>query len=167
MASDHGHDHHDHHGHHEHSESCEHGHAKERPSHIFNRGDLLRNYQTLENIASVMPPQLLMQPMVVQMDALVGAFEHHLLHQHSDHHCSHDHSNDDGDDKEEAHEHHHEHADVDPWEEVLKDDLALVSYRSRIQSAYKPLHTSIYDFNRYKYKLPCNNLTFLLSLHNS
>jgi hypothetical protein len=144
MASDHHHSpHHECGEHHSHSESC--GHKGEVP-HVFNRGDLLRHYQTLERIATMMPPELLELELVVQLDALVGAFENHLSHSHSHDHCHDSHHHEEETHHEGACDHDHGHSFVDPYEEALQDDISLLEYRNRIKASYKPLHPAVYDF---------------------
>ena len=148
MASEHSHEHHHHHHEpHEHSENC--NHAKTDP-HVFTRGDLLRHYQDLERIATFLPPEILDQELVVQMDALVGFLEHQLYHRYSNSECDHSHECDHEEDDHDHHEHHHHHDDIDPWEEVLKEDISLLGYRNRIKSSFVPLHPSVYDFKKYE-----------------
>lgn len=137
--------------------------------HVFNRGDLLQHYQMLESIAAMMPHELLEEELSVQIDALVGQFEHQLYHLHADRagpeeaqpeahaHNDHEHCHDEehhGHDHHHHHHHHHHHLHIDVYAEELKDEQALVEYRQQIQSAYKPLHPHLYDFK--KYALPPN-----------
>lgn len=149
MAEEHKHGPHCHHEPHIHSESCGHNTIKEKEPHAFSRGDLLRNYQMLERIAVFMPPELLNQPLVTQLDSLVGAFEHAFVHSFSHDQCDHDHDEGDEECDHQGHEHVHEHADIDPYNEALKDDLEYAEYRKRIQAGYKPLHSDLYKFSKY------------------
>lgn len=109
---------------HTHNENCSHNEAAQKHHHAFNRGDLLRNYQMLERIAAFMPPELLEHPLVVQLDALVGAFEHQFLHTFMEdehdhgHGCDHEHDHEHEHDREHDHEHcTHDHKDEKEEEE--------------------------------------------------
>lgn len=150
-----------HHEPHSHDENCAHDHDHDKPVHAFNRGDLLRNYQLLEKIAAFMPPELLEHPQMMQLDALVGAFEHQFLHTFADDHCHHDHGDIEHEhgencghshsehDSEDAHHHEHYHPDIDPYEEALKEDQAYAAYRARVQASYTPLYPDLYKFETY------------------
>lgn len=140
------------------SESCcsthEHNTAhstatNEKAPHVFTRGDLLRNYQTLERLAAFMPLELLEQSPVDQMDALVGQFEQLLSQRHSSHTCHHSHNHTEENDGHDHCSHEHADEDVDPWEEELKNDLAMLEYRRDILKSYTPLHPTVYKFERY------------------